>query len=229
MFVGGGEPTNWLNVVDLFKAIADSGRSAYVITNGSRPDVLELLFAAGMKKAVVSFFSSQGKVHNLVTRSEHFSALEKSLAVCSGEGRSLHVNYVVTRFNQGGILDDVRYLTERYRPVSVTFQPIILFGRAALAQKLTVPDIEVAAMSVNAAIRHLRDAGVVELKVAFFPHCLLEDPDLAEDSSASTDEERRRLVEEIAKTSPGCAGCSRAGTCHGLPQGYSHVGVRPFA
>lgn len=127
IIVGGGEPTYWSNVVELFSAILGSGRSAYVITNGSRPEVLEELFSIGMKKAVVSYFSSTEKVHNLVTRSEHFQLLERSLAVCSVPGRSLHVNYVVTRFNQKTIADDVRYLAAKFRPVSVTFQPIVLY------------------------------------------------------------------------------------------------------
>lgn len=127
IMIGGGEPTYWINVVELFSAILESGRSAYVITNGSRPEVLEELFRAGMKKAVVSYFSSTEKVHNLVTRSEHFHLLERSLTACSAPGRGLHVNYVVTRFNQKAIPDDVRYLASKFRPVSVTFQPIILY------------------------------------------------------------------------------------------------------
>lgn len=80
-----------------------------------------------MKKAVVSFFSSERKIHDLVTRSDHFPLLERSLSVCSQPGRSLHINYVVTRFNQDRVVADVEYLLDRYRPVSVTFQPIVLF------------------------------------------------------------------------------------------------------
>lgn len=83
VFIGGGEPTYWNNLPELYSAIVASGRSAYVITNGSGPDVLEELFSLGMKKAVVSFFSSTAKIHNLVTRSDHFEKLEKTLSVCS--------------------------------------------------------------------------------------------------------------------------------------------------
>lgn len=90
-----------------------------------------------------------------------------------------------------------------------------------LAQKLTVPDLETAARGVNESVRILRDSGVNELKVAFFPHCLLEFPELAEDSAASTDKERKRLAEEVSKSCADCAGCTRAGRCHGIPNGYA--------
>lgn len=213
VFIGGGEPTYWTNLEDLYRGVVDSGRSAYVITNGSRPEVLEKLFSLGMKKAVVSFFSSEEKIHNLVTRSDHFPLLERSLAVCSLPGRSLHVNYVVTRFNQDKVASDVSYLVSKYRPVSVTFQPIILFGRATLSQSISVPNLSSAAVSVNSAVKILRDAGVSELKVAFFPHCLLEDPSIAEDAEASSDEERKNLVGIVSKRSSECASCSRAGRC----------------
>lgn len=120
---------------------------------------------------------------------------------------------MVTRFNQDRIPDDVRYLVSKYRLVSVTFQPIVLFGRAVLSKAVTVPNLEKAAEGVNAAVRELRASGVKELKIAFFPHCFLEDVSLAEDHEIASDVERKRLLESVSKRAPRCSSCSRFGRC----------------
>lgn len=44
VFIGGGEPTYWLNLPDLYRSISQTGRNVYVNTNGSAPEVLEELF-----------------------------------------------------------------------------------------------------------------------------------------------------------------------------------------
>ncbi len=84
------------------------------------------------------------------------------------------------------------------------------------------------AASVNRALALLSERGVKERKVAFYPHCLLDEPDVAENVLASNDEVRKKLLERVSKTSPGCASCSRLGRCSGVPEGYSGVKIRPF-
>lgn len=65
------------------------------------------------------------------------------------------------------------------------------------------------ALSVNRALVLLRERGVKERKVAFYPHCLLDEPGVAENALVSNDEVRKKLLEKVSKTSPDCASCSR--------------------
>lgn len=232
--LSGGEPTIRPELVRWATMVAELDMDFGLVSNGlmlAYPEVVEQLLAQRLRYVYMSLHGGERAIHNRLVRRDTFDVASSAISNLSGRGLDLTANCVVTKSNVEHLGGLVRLLAP-LADVRVKFSMTEPKGGAWHLFEQVVPDVEVAARSVAAALELGAElTGAPERFVhGGFPLCLLpgyEDRyddlrthrfatmiEVGEDDFFPVDDENKTTPEQP------CGRCSLRGPCPGLFTAY---------